>query len=390
MMQDMLLPVEDTQPSADIAITPPLERRGVQNQGGFLTPYYLFELLGRQHGDELDPQGREPNRRLLKRVFRQAMRGWNDLASATSKPTFSQTWNLWYDVLFQALGFNALHKLETLVETARHGSVPISHAVYLHDNEDEPPLLFVDLHPFGTDLDHHHYTGLASGGNRRHTTDITGEPISRAIEFALDHNQTPWTLLSNGLEMRLYRKGGSIARQYLKIDFSALFDNDDDKEWLAFWGIFRLAAFEPATSGTGRGRESKCLCPGNEFAQPQPGLCASYTFNGIDRDVSHLREIDDETIITDRVASRTMPATSYSHRKFLAASELHCTENSTVLRASNNEGRIAVNQSIPDSASTGVAIVARIEHFATKPGFELLKRSEVHAHLQPMPIYSVQ
>ena len=115
---------------------------------------------------------------------------------------------------------------------------------------DEPPLLFVDLHPFGTDLDHDHYTGLASGRNRRHTTDITDVPISRAIEFTLDHNQTPWALLSSGSELRLYRKGGSIARQNLKIDFFALFDNDDDKEWLAFWGLFRLAAFAPAASST--------------------------------------------------------------------------------------------------------------------------------------------
>src|SRR5260370_21797223 len=107
-MQDMLLPAEDTRPLANVTIAPPLERRGVQNQGGFLTPYYLFELLGRQHGDELDPQSREPNRRLLKRIFRQAMRGWSDLAIATSKPTLSQTWNLWYDVLFQAREFNEL------------------------------------------------------------------------------------------------------------------------------------------------------------------------------------------------------------------------------------------------------------------------------------------
>lgn len=250
-MQDMLLPAEDTQSSADIPITPPLERRGVQNQGGFLTPYYLFELLGRQHEEELDPQGREANRRALKRAFRQAIRGWSDLATTASKPTFSQTWNLWFDVLFQSLGFNNLQKLEAPVETGRHGTVPISHAVYVHDNRDDFPLLYVDLHPFGTDLDHDRYANLASGRNRRHiSSDVTDVPISRAIEFVLDHNQTPWALLSNGSELRLYRKGGSIARQYLKIDFFALFDNDDDKEWLAFWGLFRLAAFVPATSGS--------------------------------------------------------------------------------------------------------------------------------------------
>jgi hypothetical protein len=111
--------------------------------------------------------------------------------------------------------------------------------------------------------------------------------------------------------------------------------------------------------------------------------------NGINRDVSHVREVDDETVITDRVARRTMPATAYSNRKVLAASELDCTGHIVGILAAHNEGRIAVNQSIPDPASTAVAIVARIEHFATKPGFELLKRSGVHAPIQCMPLSSV-
>jgi hypothetical protein len=92
-----------------------------------------------------------------------------------------------------------------------------------------------------------------------------------------------------------------------------------------------------------------------------------------------VREIDDDTVITDRVARRTMPATAYGNRKVLAAGKLNSTDHIAGIRASNNEGRIAVNQSIPDPTSTAVAIIARIEHFATKPGFELLKRSEVHA-----------
>ena len=85
-----------------------------------------------------------------------------------------------------------------------------------------------------------------------------------------------------------------------------------------------------------------------------------------------------------------MPATAYSNRKVLAASELHRTDHIDVIHAANNEGRIAVNQSVPDFASTTVAIVARIEHFTAKPGFELLKRREVHAPIQSMPLYSVQ
>ena len=85
-----------------------------------------------------------------------------------------------------------------------------------------------------------------------------------------------------------------------------------------------------------------------------------------------------------------MPATAYSHWEVLAASEMNCTDHIAGIRAANNEGRIAINQSVPDFASTAVAIVARIEHFSAKPGFELLKRREVYAPIQFMPLSSVQ
>ena len=44
-----------------------IARRGIVNQGAFFSPYHLFDLLARQHADELDPEGREANRRLLRR-----------------------------------------------------------------------------------------------------------------------------------------------------------------------------------------------------------------------------------------------------------------------------------------------------------------------------------
>jgi hypothetical protein len=103
-----------------------------------------------------------------------------------------------------------------------------------------------------------------------------------------------------------------------------------------------------------------------------------------------LREINDDPVITNRVARRTMPATAYSNWKVLAASELNYADYIAGIRAENNKGRVAVNRSIPDSTSASVAIVTRIEHFATKPGFELLKSSGVHAHNQQMPLYAVQ
>jgi hypothetical protein len=246
-----------TDSNIESQISPAIGQRGVQNQGGFLTPYFLFDLLERQHEDELDPAGRDSNRRFLKKVFRLAMRGWGDMSTTT--PTFQQTWKLWYETLFEVLGFTQLRRLDAPLETSRYGLVPVSHALYSNAYTDEAPLILVDLHPFGTDLDHAHYP--SSRARQRSEEGITSEPISRAIEFVLDHNQTRWALLSNGSELRLYRKGGSIARQYLKIDFPALFDNDNDKEWLVFWGLFRLAAFlPPATQASeAQAMNQRCL-----------------------------------------------------------------------------------------------------------------------------------
>jgi hypothetical protein len=236
---------ETTLPLIEPAVSPALERRGIQNEGGFLTPYYLFDLLERRHAEELDPLGREAYRLPLKRAFQSAQKQLT--AHVGTSIRFESTWAWWYKELLQTLGFTQpqLRRLGEPVETARHGLVPLSHAYFLGEQADEAPLIFLDLHPFGTDLDHDRYPNP-----ERHQT-LTTEPISRALEFALDHNETRWALLSNGLEMRLYRRGGSVARQYLKVDFVNLFATDDPKDWLVFWGLFRLAAFLPSETDAG-------------------------------------------------------------------------------------------------------------------------------------------
>lgn len=234
--------IESTsQPSGESATSPALEKQGIQNEGGFLTPYYLFDLMERRHADELDPMGREASRVPLKRAFQHAQKIITGLVDTSI--SLERTWSLWYKELLQTLGFAApqLTRLTEPVETARHGLVPVSHAYFLTEDTDAPPLLFLDLHPFGTDLDHDRYP------NPGRNPALTTEPISRALEFALDHNETRWALLLNGLEIRLYRQGGSVARQYLKVDFVTLFAKENPKDWLVFWGLFRLAAFLPST-----------------------------------------------------------------------------------------------------------------------------------------------
>lgn len=226
-------------------------RRGLVNQGGFFSPYYLFDLLARQHADELDPAGRETNRRLLRRPFRAA---WNRYAESGS--TTGEAWQAWHRELLEALGFLGdglaqppLRQLDQPVETARHGLVPIARAAFAPSaepgDEDDPepniPLVYVDLHGFGTDLDRAHHPSQLPITQ----SPITSEPVARAVEFALDRNPTRWALVLAGERMRLYRKGGSVARQYLEVNFPALFDGDRDDEWAAFWGLFRYQAFVP-------------------------------------------------------------------------------------------------------------------------------------------------
>lgn len=236
-------------------------RYGLVNQGGFFSPYYLFELLARQHGDELDPNGRSANRHPLRQLYRRA---YARLGQGSSR---SEAMQAWQRELLEALGFlpGPLQPLTAVLSTRHHGDVPISNAAYPVNSEQlavnserlaeqspnllisQSPLVYIDTHGFGVDLDHHHYSGRGPI-----TAATTEEPIARAIELALDQGEARWAILLSGEEMRLYRKGGSVARQYLQVNFAPLFDADRDEEWIAFWGLFRYAAFVPGDDG-------KCL-----------------------------------------------------------------------------------------------------------------------------------
>lgn len=224
-------------------------RHGLVNQGGFFSPYYLFELLARQHGDELDPNGRQSNRHPLRQLYRRVQAR---LGQGSSR---GEAWSAWHRELLEALGFlpGPLQPLTAVLPTRHHGDVPITHAAYPINNPQspvsslQPPLVYIDTHGFATDLDHDRYA--ARGPITAATTE---EPIARAVELTLDQGEARWAILLSGDEMRLYRKGGSVARQYLQVNFAPLFDADRDEEWVAFWGLFRYAAFVPGDDG-------KCL-----------------------------------------------------------------------------------------------------------------------------------
>jgi len=213
-------------------------RRGVANEGGFFSPYYLFDVMLRLHRDELDLEGRDRERRMLPRVYRRAMARLGDSA------TVGELWSAWLKELLHALGFES-EALSDGVSTPRHGIVPVSHCLVAPGGG---ILALLDVHPPQVDLDRDTYDESTTSMD-----EVTPEAISRAFELALDAQESRWGLLTNGTELRLYRRGSTVSRQYLEVDFDALFDADRDDEWTAFWGIFRRQAFLPDTTS------GKCL-----------------------------------------------------------------------------------------------------------------------------------
>lgn len=209
-------------------------RRAVSNEGGFFSPYYLFDLMVRAHADELDLDGRDRERRMLPRVYRRAM------ARLDEASTFGDVWREWYRELFQALGLETQALLDGII-TPRHDRVPVSHVAIAPGGK---PLALLDLHPIATDLDRDRYDR-----KRTRFDDLTREPIARAFELALDAQEAPWGLLSNGTELRLYRRGGAVARQFLRVDFTLLCEAGREEEWTAFWGLLRGQALLPDEAG---------------------------------------------------------------------------------------------------------------------------------------------
>ena len=205
-------------------------RRGILNHGGLFSPYYLFDVMGRQHRDELRREDVEELASAVRPLFRRAARRLNAGSSR------SETWNILEAPLLETLGFDPVAASDP-VPTAT-GEVPVTHMQIGVDGE---PLLLIDAHPVGTDLAHDNYP--AEHG-------LTAQPIELAFEAAVDaHPTARWGLLTNGGELRLYRKGGPVARQYLAARLAALVDGDLPDEWTALFACFRRDSLVPDPEG---------------------------------------------------------------------------------------------------------------------------------------------
>ena len=205
-------------------------RRGILNHGGLFSPYYLFDVMSKLHREELHREDVDDLASTVRSVVRRAARR---LQADSSR---AETWTVLEAPVLEALGFDAVPSTET-VSTAS-GDVPVSH-VQLDDGD--VALVLVDAHPVGTDLEHDRHAPAPG---------VSVQPIELAFEAALDaHPTARWGLLTNGGEVRLYRKGGPVARQYLAAVLPALVDGDLRDEWTAFFACFRRESLAPGADG---------------------------------------------------------------------------------------------------------------------------------------------
>jgi hypothetical protein len=205
-------------------------RRGILNVGGLFTPYCLFDVMARLHRAELDREAIEELAREVRALHRTASRR---LTSGSSR---AETWTIWHEPLLRALGFEPI-RLEEPVETSS-GPVPVERQ---QPGPDGRPLVLIDLHGVGVDLDRDRHRGA---------DETSSQPISLAFEAAVDaHPTARWGLLGNGAELRLYRQGGQVSRQYLAANLPALVDADLWDEWTALFACFDLRSFLPGDDG---------------------------------------------------------------------------------------------------------------------------------------------
>ena len=230
----------DTTTSAPVAA-----RRGIVNSGGLFSPYYLFDVMARLHRQELDRDHVNDLAATVRSLFRHA---WRQLESRSSS---AETWRVWAEPLLDSMGYEP-QRLDEAVATSA-GQVPVG---WVHVVANGEPLVLIDVHGPGTDLESSHYP-QGDGA--------TTQPIALAFEAAVDaHATARWGLLSNGTELRLYRKGGHVARQYLAAAFAALIDTDLPDEWTALYACFRADSLTPG--GDGRSFVDRILAESSQHA----------------------------------------------------------------------------------------------------------------------------
>lgn len=204
--------------------------RFIRNEGGFFSDYYLAELLQRRHKGKLG----ESTRRL---AWRRLSRRWDRVTRSLGRSsTGAKTRRLWLMPLFAELGYELVAGPSFFEERQREAKISCSHA--FQPDSSKPALVYVDLHPWGQDLE-----SPLPGERRRNTP-------RRKMERILDMGEARWGIVTNGRVIRLLRREQvGAGRRYFEVDLENVFEEEDESSFVVFWALFRAEVFVPDESG---------------------------------------------------------------------------------------------------------------------------------------------
>jgi len=204
--------------------------RFTRNEGGFFSDYYLAELLQRRHKGKLG----ENTRRL---AWRRLSRRWDRVTRSLGRSsTGAKTRRLWLMPLFAELRYELVSGPTLFEERQRETKISCSH-VFQPDSS-KAPLVYVDLHPWGQDLE-----SPLPGERRRNTP-------RRKMERILDMGNARWGIVTNGKVIRLLRREQvGAGRRYFEVDLENVFEEEDESSFAVFWALFRAEVFVPDESG---------------------------------------------------------------------------------------------------------------------------------------------
>src|SRR5579885_3633395 len=130
-------------------------------------------------------------------------------------------------------------------------------------------------------------------------------------------------------------------------------------------------AREPGPSdGAGCGQESKWLDLSDEFGKRESSFGPYRAGHRINADALHLRKVDDDALIANRLATDTVTASPDGDGKILEARKLDRTCDVGTVHAADDQGRISIDHAVPDPAGALIATIVRADQFATQTGTE--------------------
>ena len=232
--------------------------------------YYLGTLLAREVRVHLGEIGT----RMPVYTRRRLQSQWDRVSPALGDSTpYPRTRQVWIEPLLRALGYEPLE--ETHAAAFDEDSLPDGYYLYrpiprqeeqTHNaGEEQPPL------DAATTPEEHSGDDANNDDEDRHTPTVVllsllswGTDFDRPFTSARRRSDMPhklmerllaagpaqWGLLCNGRRLRLLKRNVVAGRQqYFEVDLESLFEGGSDRDFDAFWILFRALAFQPDDKG---------------------------------------------------------------------------------------------------------------------------------------------